>query len=134
MKRNQVVWLSCMATFAAVTLLAQPADESRSAKPSQSPPVRKQQAAARTNVIAAADYPVVGYIEKRGRTIIIKSGPKGAVYSVKTPEGKFLFENLSAEQLRAQAPDLHEFLKTAIAKDGSKPGTKADASLRLHMR
>ena len=35
---------------------------------------------------AAADFPVVGYIEKRDRTITIKAGPKGPVYSVKTAD------------------------------------------------
>jgi hypothetical protein len=76
------------------------------------------------------DYPVIGYIEKRGKTITIKAGPKGALYSVKTTEGKVLFENLSAEQLRAQAPELQEFLKTAVANGSGKSGVKVDASVR----
>ena len=67
------------------------------------------------NVTTKSDFPIIGYIEKRGKTITIKAGPKGPLYSVKTTEGKVLFENLSAEQLRAQAPDLQEFFKTAVA-------------------
>ena len=79
---------------------------------------------------AAADFPVIGYLEKRDRTITIKSGPKGPVYSVKTADGKVLCENLSADQLRAQAPELREFLKTAVA---GNPGTKADPRVRIKM-
>ena len=74
------------------------------------------------------NYPVIGYIEKRDRAITIKAGPKGPLYSVKTASGKVLCENLSADQLRAQAPELSEFLKTAVV---GTPGAKADARLRV---
>jgi len=77
---------------------------------------------------AAVDYPVIGYIEKRNRTITIKAGPKGPVYSVKTADGKVLFDNCSMEQLVAQAPELGKELKTAIA---GMPGAKADARVRV---
>jgi hypothetical protein len=60
---------------------------------------------------------IIGYLEKRDRVITIKSGPKGPVYSVATKGGRVLFENLSADQLRAQAPELHEFIKTGVAGD-----------------
>jgi hypothetical protein len=82
------------------------------------------------NVKAAADFPVVGYIEKRDRTITIKAGPKGPVYSVKTADGKLLFDNLSQEQLSAKAPELGEFLKTAVA---GASGAKTDARLRVRV-
>ena len=75
-----------------------------------------------------ADYPIIGYIEKRDRTITIKAGPKGPVYSIKTADGKVLCENLSQEQLSAKSPELGKFLKTAVA--GSS-GSKTDASVRL---
>jgi hypothetical protein len=79
---------------------------------------------------AAADFPVVGFIEKRDRIITIKAGPKGPVYSVKTADGKPLFDNLSQEQLSAKAPELGEFLKTAVA---GTPGAKTDARLRIRV-
>jgi hypothetical protein len=82
------------------------------------------------SVKAAADFPVVGFIEKRDRTITIKAGPKGPVYSVKTADGKLLFENLSQEQLSAKAPELGEFLKIAVA---GTPGGKGDARLRVRV-
>jgi hypothetical protein len=62
-------------------------------------------------------FKVIGYLETRDRVITIKSGPNGTVYSVATKEGQVLHENLSAEQLKAQAPELHEFIKTATAGD-----------------
>jgi len=80
-----------------------------------------------TNAIAPTDFPIIGYIEKQDREITIKAGPKGTLYSVKTADGKVLFENISSEQLRAQAPDLQEFIKTAVA---AQAGPKTDARVR----
>jgi hypothetical protein len=77
---------------------------------------------------AAANYPVICYLEQRDRTITVKAGPKGPVYCVKTASGKVLYDNVSLEQLTAQAPTLGEFLKTAIA---GAPGTKGDARVRI---
>jgi hypothetical protein len=74
------------------------------------------------------DYPVIGCLEKCDRTITIKAGPKGPLYSIKTSGGKALCENLSKEQLSAQAPELGEYLKTAIA---GVPGVKSDARVRV---
>ena len=62
------------------------------------------------------------------RTITVKAGPKGPVYSVKSADGKVLYDNVSIEQLSAQAPQLGEFLKTAVA---GAPGAKTDARLRV---
>ncbi len=76
----------------------------------------------------APDFPVIGFIEKRDRTIIVRAGPKGPLYSVKTADGKVVCENLSKEQLTAQAPELGEFLKTAVA---DQPRSKTDARVRI---
>src|SRR6266700_180366 len=67
-----------------------------------------------TNAVDS-NFPVIGYIEKQDRTITIKAGAKGTIYSIKSNSGKVLCENLTLEQLRAQAPDLHEFVKSAVA-------------------
>jgi hypothetical protein len=77
---------------------------------------------------AGTDYRVIGYIEKQGQTITIKAWPSGPVYSVKTAAGKVLCENLTREQLMAQAPELGNFLKAAMAGTAAN---KADASLRV---
>ncbi len=78
---------------------------------------------------ARTDFPVVGYLEKRDRTITIKAGPKGPLYSIKRSDGKVLFENLSKEELRAKAPEIHEFIRTAFVGSG-KDGAKLDARLK----
>lgn len=109
-------------------LLAQdkPSGSAQSAPAPKPPP----QAVA-TNSAATNDFPVIGYIEKRGRIITLKAGPKGTLYSAKTTEGKVLFENLSAEQLRAKAPDLQEFFKSAVGETSGKSKPYADARVRL---
>ena len=76
-----------------------------------------------------SDLRIVGYIEKRDRTIVIKASSKGPFYTVKGPDGKVLFENVSAEQLRAQAPELHDFIKTAVAGADAKNRVKLDAGM-----
>jgi len=82
----------------------------------------------RTKTSSRADFPVIGHIERRDRTITIKAGLKGTLYSVRSADGAVLFENLSAEQLRAKAPELDEMIKTAVAGDARI--IKADASMR----
>ena len=97
-------------------------------RPKLASPHDAQPAALSKGVKTAADYPVICYLEQRGRTITVKAGPKGPVYSVKTADGKVLYDNVSLEQLSAQAPPIGEFLKTAMA---GPPGAKADARLRI---
>ena len=65
----------------------------------------------------ADQFHVIGYLETRDRVITIKSGPKGTVYSVATKDGKVLHENLSAELLKAKAPEIHDFIKTGVGGD-----------------
>ena len=90
-------------------------------------PHETQAPASGKSVKATANFPVICYLEQRDRTITVKSGPKGPVYSVKSADGKVLYDNLSIEQLSAQAPKLGEFLKTAVA---GAPGAKTDGRLR----
>ena len=66
--------------------------------------------------------PVIGYLEKAGQN--------GPVYSVAGKDGKVLFENLSAEQLKAQAPELHDFIKTAVAAGSGREKAAADSRAR----
>jgi hypothetical protein len=51
------------------------------------------------------------------------------VYLVKTRYGKILHENLSEEQLKAQAPEIHELIKTAVTENGGKENSFMDARL-----
>jgi hypothetical protein len=115
----------CVLSVAAVVGFAV-AQEKPKQKAGDKAPV-KSTSSPSTNVVARNDYPIVGYIQKNDREITIKAAPQGTLYSVKNSEGKVLLENVSAEQLRAQAPDLHDFIKTAVARQDGK-----DASLRLN--
>jgi hypothetical protein len=79
---------------------------------------------------AKEQYIVIGYLEKRDGTVItIKSGPQGPAYSVASKDGKVLFDNLSSEQLRAKAPEIHEFIKSGVAIDSDAKSAKKDARL-----
>jgi len=102
-------------------------------------PIQKRQAqlvaprAERPAVTAtkpASNFLVIGYLEKRGQTITIRTGPKGPVYSAETTEGKTLFENPSVEQLHAQEPEIHELIRTAVASGSGQLGVVMDASVR----
>lgn len=129
MRMNQALFFSgvvlvAMAGFA----LSEDKSPPQSSRPKLTTPHETQTPAPGKSVKAAAGFPVICYIEQRDRTITVKAGPKGAVYSVKAANGKVLYDNLSIEQLSAQAPTLGEFLKTAVA---GVPGAKADAQLRI---
>ena len=98
------------------------------AQPNTPQPTRP--AAAVTNAAPRSAFPVVGYLEGRGQTITIKAGPKGPVYSAKTAEGRTLFEDLSTDQLRAQAPEAYRLIKTGVASGSGKSDGFIDASGR----
>jgi len=122
--------LGCLIVIA-LTAVALAEDKPIQRKQSQPGPAKAERAT--STVVKAApefDFPVIGYLEKRRQTITIKAGPKGPVYSAKTTAGKTLFENLSADQLRAQAPEIHQFIKTAVTGASGKSGVVIDASVR----
>ena len=68
---------------------------------------------------AAPDYPVVGYLKKRDKTITIKTGPDGPLYTVESKDGKILAVNLPAEKLYAKFPQLRNDLENGFAVDAS---------------
>ena len=73
-------------------------------------------------------YVVIGHMEHRDRIVTIKTGDQGTVYSVTNKkDGKILFENLTAEQLKSAAPEIHGFIEAAEAGSAS---IFPDASLR----
>ena len=128
MKTTQAFLLGGIVAIAAVGLALSQDKFPQSSRAKLTSPPHTQPAAPSSSVKSPADFPVVGYLEKRDRTITIKAGPKGPLYSVKTPDGKVLFDNLSKEQLSARAPEIAEFLNTAIA---GAPAAKADARVRI---
>ena len=78
----------------------------------------------------AVKPPVIGHLETRDKFVTIQSGPTGLRYLVKTKDGKVLHENLSEEQLKAQAPEIHELIKTSVAGAPTKGGAFLDGRVR----
>jgi hypothetical protein len=129
MRTNQALFFSgAVWVLMAGLALSQDKAPPQSTQPKLTTPRETQAPAPGKSVKAAADYPVICYLEQRDRSITVKAGPKGPVYSVKAADGKVLYDNVSIEQLSAQAPKLGEFLKTAVA---GAPGAKADARVRI---
>lgn len=128
MRTTQTIFLGVVVLVAVAGLALSQDKSPQSTRPKLTTTNETQTAAPAKSIKAADDFPVIGYLEKRDRTITIKAGPKGPLYSVKTADGKVLCENLSGDRLRAQAPEVAEFLKTAVAGAG---GTKADARVRI---
>ena len=128
MNAKALVFFGCT-SLVAVAACALAGDKPAQKKQSQTGPTQ-----AELPVVAVTmpehDSPVICFLERRGYTITIKAGTKGPLYSAKTTDGKTFFENLSLEQLRAQAPEIHELIKTAVVDASGKPGVVIDASLR----
>ena len=130
MRTNQMLLIGVVALLAVAGLALSQDKSSQSSRPPLTSPHETRSPALSDSAKATNDFPVIGYLEGRGRTITIKAGPKGPLYSVRTAEGKVLCENLSKEQLSAKAPEIGDFLKNAVA---GPPGAKADARVRIMM-
>ncbi len=129
MNANRVIGVGSLLVVLAFSGLLIAQDKPRPTTPATPAAKQKEQVLTATNSAAPSDFPVIGYIEKRDRTITIMAGPKGPVYSVKTAAGKVLCDKVSLDQLRVQAPELHQFIKSAVAANSGKGGT-VDASVR----
>jgi hypothetical protein len=82
------------------------------------------------------DLPVIGHLELQGKILTLKAGAKGTVYDVTDKAGKVLARNLSADELKTQAPEVYNLLKTAVgtAKAGDKSREVIDASVQSSVR
>jgi hypothetical protein len=76
-------------------------------------PAAPQPKATSTN---APPADTLGFIETRDRSIEIKAGDTGS-YTVRTKDGKVLAERISASQLQAQFPQLHQILQYGYARN-----------------
>ena len=65
--------------------------------------------------VETGPFIVIGHLEHRDRLVTVKSGAAGTVFSARGKDGKILFENLTAEQLKVQSPDIHDFIDAATA-------------------
>jgi hypothetical protein len=80
---------------------------------------------------------VIGTMQSRDKIVTVKTGAAGIVYSVATKEGQKLYENISADDLKAQAPALHEFIESGIGgyaglyRDVPKSGVRIWAGMEV---
>ena len=70
-------------------------------------------------------FVVIGHLQHRDRVVTVKSGTQGPVYSVSTTDGKTLFENLTAEQLKTESPDIYNVIDRAHVKQAELLATEA---------
>jgi hypothetical protein len=61
-----------------------------------------------------SQFTVIGTMQSRDRIVTVKTGTAGIVYSIATKDGKSLYENVSPEKLKAEAPALHEFIESGV--------------------
>ena len=120
-----VAVLGGMVVFAAVQARKAP---TLPAIASPAPVATAQEKSASAVAESVVLIPIV-HLEMQDKLVTIQSGPEGLVYLVQTKDGKILHENLSEEQLKAQAPEIHELIKTAVAGSGSKDNSFMDARL-----
>jgi len=113
MKMKMLAILGLLLALAGLSL----SEEGKHQNPATTKTVSQSAAVQTTKAKKSDQFTVIGYLEKRDRVITIKSGPKGTVYTVATKDGKVLHENLSAEQLEAQVPEIYRLIKTGVVGD-----------------
>ena len=128
MKSGVKTFVACFTILASTGFLLSEDKPDGKPAPAKSAATETPSSAARSAPRTDSEAPVIGYIEKNNCTITIKAGAKGPIYSAKSLDGKVMFENLSGEQLRAQNPELHDFLKSSVAKES---GSANDARVRI---
>ena len=84
-------------------------------KHQQTSPTAPPVAAAQIPTGETGPFIVIGHLEHRNRVVTIKTGAQGVVYSVRDRDGKILFDNLTVSQLKAESPELHDFIEAATA-------------------
>src|SRR5438067_8228777 len=127
MKTNAPIWLSCAVLIAAVICVAEEKVETIT-RPKPAAAVAPAAPGVTAKMPAeATNFALIGHLETRDKIVTIQSGANGLRYLVKTKEGKVLHENLSEEQLKAQAPEIHELIKMSVAGKSSRNAAFMDA-------
>ena len=131
MHTNRIIGLVCAVSIAAMICLAKDKVQTKAAPKTAvaATPAIKPRAAKESQDVNR--LPVIGHLETRDKVITMKSGPDGLLYLVRTKDGKILHENLSEEQLKAQAPEIHELIKTSVAGTSGKDGAFMDGRLTI---
>jgi hypothetical protein len=117
------VVLAGVAVLAAVRARTQPNNPANRTAVS----VAKHEKASAKSPSESADLIPIVRLETHDKLVTVQSGPGGLVYLVQAKDGKVLHENLSEDQLAAQAPEIHKLIKTAVAGSGNKDNSFMDA-------
>ena len=117
------------AVLAGLVVLATVRARTQPGNPSARIPVfsAKEEPAQANLPVVAADLISIVHLETQDKFVTIQSGAEGLVYQVQAKDGTLLHENLSEEQLKAQAPEMHDLIKTAVAGGDSKDNSFLDA-------
>jgi len=130
--KTQLILVGGCAVLAGVAVLA--AVRGRTQQPNNPIPrtvvsVAKEEQAPANPPIESVDLIPIVHLEMQNKLVTVQSGPAGLVYLVKANDGTIIHEHQSAEQLKAQAPEIHDLIKTAVAGSASKDNSFLDASL-----
>jgi hypothetical protein len=115
--------LAVVAVLATVRARTQPTNPAAGSSVS----LAKDEKAQADTPLESADLIPIVHLETQDKFVTVQSGPEGLVYLVRAKDGKVLHENLSEEQLKAQAPEIHELINSAVAGSGSKDNSFMDA-------
>ena len=103
--RNAIAFIVIAACVAMLGCASRPASTST---PATAPAAR-----------ATTDRPVIVRLVGRNYSVVISAGIKGPVYTVRTPDGQLLAENLTLNELRQSHTDLYDKLAPAISPENS---------------
>src|SRR5262245_1273563 len=115
--------LACLAVLATVRARTQPGNPTART----SVVIAKEEPAQANLPVVSADLIPIVHLETQDKFVTIQSGPEGLVYRVQAKDGTVLHENLSEEQLKAQAPEMHDLIKTAVAGSDRRDDSFLDA-------
>jgi hypothetical protein len=105
MRRTEFIIIASMLSVASVSC----------SKHQQTTPTPTPASAVQIPTGETGPFIVIGHLEHRNRVVTIKTGAQGVVYSVRDRDGKILFDNLTASQLKMESPELHDFIEAATA-------------------
>jgi len=57
----------------------------------------------------------IGHLKTRDHWVTISAGPDGALYTIKTEDGRVLLHGATDQELQARLPDVHRRVSTGIA-------------------
>jgi hypothetical protein len=67
----------------------------------------------------SSENPVIVQIQTRDKILIIRSGDKGRLYTVKSRDGVLLAADLTAAEIEKKFPDLKKILEKGLAGDAT---------------